>query len=220
MENHVGKHDGNMSVPAAVSSLLSTDSMLWIAHVIIYLLLCKQSAWQEGVVKWSLGWSSEIHTDYETHTSPSGSSQRILQCGATQTMTQTNVRQQQQRSRFFRDIWLSLHLSSKLSVLCVESQSASQWLMFYPPQSCISSTDWCELALHCMTLLHVLCSTCSCSFTSEKKTTFKYKCYQIVFPTTKTPHCQPLFAFSDQSPHDIKQSMSAVWIILVVLGIW
>lgn len=76
MENHVGKHDGNMaflSVPAAVSSLLTADSM----HVIIYLLLCKQSAWQEGVVKWSLGWSSEIHTDYETHTSPPGSSQRI-----------------------------------------------------------------------------------------------------------------------------------------------
>lgn len=77
-----GKHDGNMaflSVPAAVSSLLTADSM----HVIIYLLLCKQSAWQEGVVKWSLGRSSEIHTDYETHTSPPGSSQRILQCGAT-----------------------------------------------------------------------------------------------------------------------------------------
>lgn len=43
MENRVGKHDGNMaflSVPAAVSSLLTADSM----HIIIYLLLCKQSA--------------------------------------------------------------------------------------------------------------------------------------------------------------------------------
>lgn len=180
MENHVGKHDGNMaflSIPAAVSSLLSADSMLWIVHVIIYLLLCKQSAWQEGVVKWSLGWSSEIHTDYETHTSPPGSSQRILQCGAT---LSPNDDSNKCTAAAAAQSLLQRHLaliipqqSSASSVLNHKVPSNDSCFQCYPPQCCISSTDWCELALHCTTLLHVLCSTCSCSFTSENKTTFK-----------------------------------------------
>lgn len=150
MENRVGKHDGNMaflSVPAAVSSLLTADSM----HIIIYLLLCKQSAWQEGVVKWSLGWSSEIHTDYETHTSPPGSSQRILQCGATLSPNDDSNKCTAAAAQSLLQRHLAL-ITPQLKAqrpLCWIKVPSNDWcFQCYPPQCCISSTDWCELALH------------------------------------------------------------------------
>lgn len=150
MENRVGKHDGNMaflSVPAAVSSLLTADSM----HIIIYLLLCKQSAWQEGVVKWSLGWSSEIHTDYETHTSPPGSSQRILQCGATLSPNDDSNKCTAAAAQSLLQRHLALitpQLKAQRPVLNHKVPSNDSCFQCYPPQCCISSTDWCELALH------------------------------------------------------------------------
>lgn len=150
MENRVGKHDGNMaflSVPAAVSSLLTADSM----HIIIYLLLSKQSAWQEGVVKWSLGWSSEIHTDYETHTSPPGSSQRILQCGATLSPNDDSNKCTAAAAQSLLQRHLALitpQLKAQRPLCWIKVPSNDSCFQCYPPQCCISSTDWCELALH------------------------------------------------------------------------
>lgn len=151
MENRVGKHDGNMaflSVPAAVSSLLTADSM----HIIIYLLLCKQSAWQEGVVKWSLGliirnphWLRDSHQpswflpEDITMRSYAQSKRWLKQMYGSSSAVAS--------SETFGSHYTSAQ-SSAASVLNHKVPSNDSCFQCYPPQCCISSTDWCELALH------------------------------------------------------------------------